>query len=292
MDGDAAHDRIENGYYQFMDFDLDNARKVLGYYTRFFSDEPVLELAPGPGVFLDLLREAGVSATGVDIDPGMVERARDRGHDVVLGDAISHLEGLPDASLGGLFAAHFLEHLPAPQVVAVYREAARTLRPGGAFVAVVPNAGCLSVLGYDFWRDPTHVRFYDPLCLELFARESALTADESGGNPENHPGAPPGLLHVPPSPQPGMKSEISQLVTRAEALVRAQDGSNLRPPEGMCGELGNILAVMSDRIAGLQHDVHALGLANERLLAQLYPPNEVYVVARRPLQSEDPPSHG
>ena len=56
-------------------------------------------------------------------------------------------------------------------------------------------------------------------------------------------------------------------------------------PEGW-GEAGGILRAVSDRLLSLQHDVHVLRPVNERLLAQLYPPNEVYVVARRPAKPE------
>src|SRR6476620_11631647 len=128
---------IESDYYAFMRFDPENAKSVLSYYVPFFTEGPVLELACGPGVFLSLLREKG-----------MVDNALAEGHDVVLGDAMTHLRSVPDQSLHGLFAAHFLEHLAADSVQEVYREAARALRPGGVFVAAVPNAACLSVLGY------------------------------------------------------------------------------------------------------------------------------------------------
>src|SRR5205807_630879 len=106
-------DTTESDYYQFMDFDAENARTVLQYYTRFFHAGPVLELASGPGVFLTLLRDAGIQATGVDIDDGMVVESQKAGHDVVSADAIAHLQAVPDESLAGLFAAHFLEHLPS-----------------------------------------------------------------------------------------------------------------------------------------------------------------------------------
>jgi hypothetical protein len=41
----------------------------------------------------------------------MVEVCRARGLDVAEADVVSYLESLPDASLGGLFAAQVVEHL-------------------------------------------------------------------------------------------------------------------------------------------------------------------------------------
>jgi len=289
-------DSVESDYYAFMHFDADNARRVLRFYTQFFPAGPVLELACGPGVFLSLLREDDVPASGVDIDDGMVRTAREAGHEVVHDDAVAHLKSLPDDSLRGLFAAHFLEHLPAPTVQAVYDEAHRVLEPGGTFVVAVPNAACMSVLGYDFWRDPTHVRFYDPLALQFFARQAGFTITASGGNPFNHPGPPPDLLTGPIEKVTSLREAVLDAVQRAVGFY-PQD-----PPvydgdvsEGqLWSELGNILAGLDERMQTLQHDLHIMHRAYGSLLRQLYPANEVYVAATVPAGPADvdaePPS--
>jgi SAM-dependent methyltransferase len=297
-------DTVESDYYAFMRFDPENAKSVLSYYVPFFTEGPVLELACGPGVFLSLLREKGIVASGVDIDPGMVDIALAEGHDVVLGDAMTHLRSVPDQSLHGLFAAHFLEHLAADSVQEVYREAARALRPGGVFVAAVPNAACLSVLGYDFWRDPTHVRFYDPILLEFFAGRAGLAVIARGGNPQNHPGAPPHVLAPDHSSSPAVDQHIIELVQRAAATVpdeangrgvkrriadAARDGSSAQ--SRLWAELGQILNVLDERIQILQHDLGSARAAYANLLSQLYPPNEVFVVAQSPTSTQEPTSH-
>ena len=79
---------------------------------------PVLDAGCGRGEFLELLRDAGIPARGVDLDPGMVERARAKGLEVELGDAVGHLESLPDESLGTIFAAQVVEHLPVERLLA------------------------------------------------------------------------------------------------------------------------------------------------------------------------------
>jgi ubiquinone/menaquinone biosynthesis C-methylase UbiE len=277
-------DSVESDYYTFMHFDADNARRVLRFYTQFFPSGPVLELACGPGVFLSLLREDDVPASGVDIDDGMVRTAREAGHEVVLDDAVAHLKSLPDRSLRGLFCAHFLEHLPAPTVQTVYDEAYRVLDVGGMFVAAVPNAACLSVLGYDFWRDPTHVRFYDPLALQFFARQAGFTIAASGGNPFNHPGPPPDLVAGPIEKVSSLREAAHDAVQRAIGFY-PQD-----PPvydgdvsEGqLWSELGNVLAGFDERMQTLQHDLYGMHRAYGSLLRQLYPANEVYVAAAVP----------
>jgi SAM-dependent methyltransferase len=141
---------IESDYYAFMRFDPENAKSVLSYYVPFFTEGPVLELACGPGVFLSLLREKGIAASGVDIDQGMVDAALAEGHVVVLDDAITHLRSVPNQSLHGLFAAHFLEHLDAQTVQDIYRSGSRA-PPRWGHRGHRPSAACLSVLGHVFW---------------------------------------------------------------------------------------------------------------------------------------------
>ncbi|MDQ2750917.1 MAG: class I SAM-dependent methyltransferase [Actinomycetota bacterium] len=279
-------EHVESDYYTFMGFDPDNARAVLSHYLQFFDQGPVLELACGPGIFLDLLTDRGIACRGVDIDGGMVTQARSKGHDVALADAVEHLRTLPDSSLHGLFAAHFVEHLPSEEAQALYVEAARVLVPGGVFVAVVPNAACLSVLTFDFWRDPTHVRFYDPVALQFFARQAGLVVTSSGGNPANHAGAPPDLHPQAISTGSDLAGNVNHIVSSALATFqglgskRGQSGAAEAMGE-VVAQLGHLIAVLNRELLTLGHETARLREANVALLSRLYPPNEVYVVAGR-----------
>ena len=298
--------RLESDYYAFMGYESDRARDALTHYAQYFPAGPVLELACGRGEFLDVLRGAGIPARGVDLDEGMVERATGSGHDVVLGDAISYLEGVEPGSLGGVFCAHFLEHLEPDDVARVYRATARALRPGAAFVAVVPSAGSLSVLGYDFWRDPTHVRFYDPMLLAFFAGQAGLSTTEAGGNPRNDPGPPPPLVPQAFEAKPGLTEQLIALSNAVNAVYPAHH-SNLRrlrreQPAGGRGEatalvadpraelwshLVHLMSVLDERAQAIQHQYAELLRAYRALLSQLYPPSEVYVVAVAPGGAEE-----
>ncbi|HZB48361.1 MAG TPA: methyltransferase domain-containing protein [Mycobacteriales bacterium] len=293
--------RLESDYYAFMGYDSDRARTALTHYAQFFPAGPVLELACGRGEFLDVLAGAGIPARGVDLDEGMVEKATAAGHDVVLGDAIAHLEQVEPGSLGGVFCAHFLEHLEPADVARVYAAAARALRPAGAFVAVVPSAGSLSVLGYDFWRDPTHVRFYDPMLLAFFAGQAGLTTTEAGGNPRNDPGPPPPLVPQSFEPAAGLIESLIKLTNAVNAVYPAHHNQVRRPrreqPATGRGEatavvadpraelwshLVHLVSVLDERAQAMQHQYGELHRAYCALLAQLYPPSEVYVVAVAP----------
>jgi SAM-dependent methyltransferase len=138
---------------------------------------PVLDLGCGRGEFLALLREAGVEARGVDLDPDMVAYARGEGLVVAEGDAVEHLESLEDGSLGGIFAAQVVEHLPAPVLVRLLELAAAKLGPGGLLVAETINP--LSPLALrNYYADLTHAQPLVPETLELLARQAGFVAVE------------------------------------------------------------------------------------------------------------------
>src|SRR5437870_1646036 len=176
-----------------MGFDPAHSREVLSFYVPFLEGRgPVLELAPGRGEFLQLCADAEIEAIGVDNDEGMVEAAANKGLKVVLGDVLEYLHADPSPGrFSAVFSAHFLEHLTADQVTRVIAGAHRVLEPGGLFIAATPNPACYAVLTHDFWRDPTHVRFYDTPLLEFFCRQAGFEIVASGVNPKNFPGAPP-----------------------------------------------------------------------------------------------------
>jgi SAM-dependent methyltransferase len=258
--------RVESDYYAFMGYDPQHARSGLRHYLPWFTTGPVLELACGRGEFLDLLREAGVAAQGVDLDDGMVRDARAAGHDVQLTDALTALRARPDRSVQGVFSAHFVEHLDPESLQAVVTESARALAPGGHFVAATPNAGCLSVLGHDFWVDPTHVRPYDPRLLAFFCSAAGLEVVETGANPRNSGGPPPAVL--PPA-------------VHVDPDLRPQVVGALQGTDGPWQAFGHLVGVLEERLRATQAELGALRQSYAQLLAQLYPPNEVYVVARR-----------
>jgi hypothetical protein len=65
---------------------------------------PVVDLACGRGKLLEALVAAGVECRGLDSSAARVRECRERGLDVVEGDAVAFLRDQADGSLGGLFA--------------------------------------------------------------------------------------------------------------------------------------------------------------------------------------------
>ncbi len=288
--------RVESAYYAHMGFDPAHQREVLGFYVPMFAEPvlaeppggsaqgasgggrgPVLELGCGRGEFLGLLREAGVEACGVDVDPGMVELARAQGLDVVEDDALALLHADPaPGPYQGVFCAHFLEHLTPEQVVDLLAGVRRVLAPGGRFVAVTPNPACYAVLSHDFWRDPTHVRFYDVPLVEFFCRQAGFEVESTGTNPANHPGPPPEFLVPEPVVHPG----LADLIQSAMSKLAPPSGEEVEPDLSWAYELAHAVSVLSGRLQETAEALRELRGAHDSLVRGLYQANETFVVAR------------
>jgi glycosyltransferase involved in cell wall biosynthesis/SAM-dependent methyltransferase len=137
---------------------------------------PVLDLGCGRGEFLDLLRDRGIRCLGVDSDPGMVRRCREKGHDeVVEADGLDFLEGLEDGSLGAIFCAQVIEHLPYDALVRLLALARGKLRDDGILLAETVNPHCPPALK-TFWVDPTHQHPIFPEVALQLARSAGFSS--------------------------------------------------------------------------------------------------------------------
>jgi SAM-dependent methyltransferase len=152
--------------------------KQRAYVEDFREAAPVLDLGCGRGEFLSLLREAGIEARGVDVDADMVAYARGEGLEVEHMGAVEYLETLEDGSVGGIFAAQLLEHLPAPTVVRVLELAAEKLRPGALLVAETINPVSPIALR-NYFADLTHAQPLVPETLQLLARQAGFASVET-----------------------------------------------------------------------------------------------------------------
>jgi SAM-dependent methyltransferase len=152
--------------------------KFAPYVERFRGKEPVADLGCGRGEFIEVAGRGGVSAYGVDTDPDAVTACRERGLDVRQEDLVEHLRALPDDSIGGVFCAQVVEHLPPDLLSPVLDEVARVLRPGGVVVIETPNPATFATHVQSFWRDPTHIRPVPEAALSFAARSAGLMVDD------------------------------------------------------------------------------------------------------------------
>jgi 2-polyprenyl-3-methyl-5-hydroxy-6-metoxy-1,4-benzoquinol methylase len=138
----------------------------------------VLDIGCGRGEWLELLKENGFAARGVDLNSVTVAECRERGLAVVEGDAIEHLRGLKADSLGAVTAMHVIEHIPFRRLIVLLDEVLRALRPGGVAIFETPNPENLMVGACSFYSDPTHERPLPPEATQ-FVAESRGFVDTS-----------------------------------------------------------------------------------------------------------------
>ena len=179
---------------------------------------PIVDLGSGRGEWLELLKDAGVDAYGVDLNQEFVEQCQARGLKVLLADACEHLAGVSERSLSAVTAFHLVENVPIDRVIELIDLSVRALQPGGLLILETPNPENLVVGASSFYVDPSHVR---PL--------------------------PPGLL--------AFLVEARGLADVETRFLHPNAASNLRPPrdtEPWSGDLAPLVEAINARLYGPQ----------------------------------------
>ena len=135
------------------------------------AERPILDLGCGRGEWLELLKQQGYHAKGVDLNRVMADSCLELGLDVHQMDAIQFLQALPSGSLGAVTGFHIIEHVPFEKLVHLLDEVQDKLAPGGAAIFETPNPGNILVGANRFYFDPTH-RNPLPSLLASFLLES------------------------------------------------------------------------------------------------------------------------
>jgi SAM-dependent methyltransferase len=145
-----------------------------------------LEVACGAAMVARSLAPRLGSVHGVDLTPGMIERAREEAAgaglenaDFALGDATAL--GFEDGSFDGAVTRFSFHHIPVPQ--RVLEEMARVVRPGG-YVVVADHARdedpdvAAWVEEIERLRDPSHWACLTPRRMRAMADAAGLTLDQ------------------------------------------------------------------------------------------------------------------
>ncbi len=193
-----SYGETEAGFYRAFEDRFRGGRKVirtrLEAYLPFIeplkqvSGNPeAVDLGCGRGEWLQILRDQGFLAQGVDLDEGMLASCRKRGLKVRKGDALEFLREMPDDSQVIVSGFHIAEHLPFPQLQRLVRDAHRVLVPGGLLILETPNPENLRVSTLSFYLDPTHLHPLPPDLLGFlteytgFKRNKIIRLQEDEG---------------------------------------------------------------------------------------------------------------
>ena len=145
-------------------------------YVQYFKGQSdVLDVGCGRGEFLELLRENGVRARGLDVNPEMVELCKSRGLEATHADARVYLRSQADQSLGGLIALQVVEHLEPAYLAEILSLGYDKLRPGAKMVLETINPACWVAFFESFIRDLTHVKPIHPETLQYLLQASGFS---------------------------------------------------------------------------------------------------------------------
>ncbi|MGH9223413.1 MAG: class I SAM-dependent methyltransferase, partial [Acidimicrobiales bacterium] len=181
---------------------------------------PVVDLGCGRGEFLGLLEAEGTPCYGVDRHPDMATTTRLKGFEIVDADALEHLAAVERGSLGGIFCAQMIEHLPTTEVPRFFELAADALAPGAALAVETINPKSLLVFAHAFYVDLGHTRPLHPLTLEFLAEaagfESVTVEYLSPPPPEFRPQP---LPAADEEPLAGLVNQVDENFRRIDDLL-------------------------------------------------------------------------
>jgi len=149
-------------------------RRLTVYVDYFRGCSKVLEIGCGRGEFLELLRENGIGAFGVDMNDSMVEICLKKGLNVKWDNAISYLRSLKDGYLDGIFSAHLIEHLRPSDLIELILLGHAKLRSGAHFIAETPNPLSVATSTQTFCLDPSHVKLIHPETIRFLLESNGF----------------------------------------------------------------------------------------------------------------------
>ena len=145
------------------------------FYLPYFKERrSVLDIGCGRGEFLEMMRQAGVAARGIDLSNESVALCRQKGLEAEVADLFAYLADLPECSLDGIFCSQVVEHLDPARLPEAIRLAASRLERGGILAVETPNPECLAIFATHFYLDPTHTRPVPHPLMAFYMEEAGL----------------------------------------------------------------------------------------------------------------------
>jgi ubiquinone/menaquinone biosynthesis C-methylase UbiE len=134
-DVQSSYDRVADEYVRCIYDELGHKpldRQLLNRFAdRVKGAGLACDLGCGPGQVARYLREQGVAVCGVDLSPGMIERASQLNPGVEFRQGDMTALDVPDETWAGITAFYAIVNLPPADVEQALCEMWRVLRPGG-----------------------------------------------------------------------------------------------------------------------------------------------------------------
>jgi 2-polyprenyl-3-methyl-5-hydroxy-6-metoxy-1,4-benzoquinol methylase len=164
-------------YYVFEERFRGSRENILQHQTNFIgyfaNCTNVLDIGCGRGEFLELAKDKGINARGIDVDEDMINFCKSKGLDVELRDAIEALEDIENKSLDGIFISQVVEHLSSDYLINMLNLCNRKMRYG--FYIIIETINPLSLFSFaNFYIDLSHVRPVHPETLKFLVNTAGF----------------------------------------------------------------------------------------------------------------------
>lgn len=163
-------DDLDINYFRFEEQfrgSREDIKQRQSHFIHYFTGcSNVLDIGCGRGEFLELTKELGIGAKGIDIDDTMVDYCLSKGFNVEKNEAISYLEKLEDKSLDGIFIDQVVEHLEPEYLINLLKLCFQKLKYG--YYIFVETVNPLSLVSFaNFYIDMTHKKPVHPETLKF-----------------------------------------------------------------------------------------------------------------------------
>ena len=179
-----SYDRVANQYADAFYHELDHKpfdRELLDRFAALIGPgASVLDIGCGPGHIGRYLADRGLAASGLDLSPGMVARARqlNPGMNVTQGSMLAL--PFPDGSFAAIVAFYSIIHLSRADAPRALAEFFRVLQPGGHLLLAF-HGGQGEVHRDEWFGEPVrvHATFFESEEMAGWLRAAGFTVLDS-----------------------------------------------------------------------------------------------------------------
>jgi 2-polyprenyl-3-methyl-5-hydroxy-6-metoxy-1,4-benzoquinol methylase len=138
----------------------------------------ILDIGCGRGEWLEVLKENGIQAIGIDSNRVMIDECKKVGLDAHEAAVVDFLRRQEPSSYGVITGFHVIEHISFHDLTTLLNEAGRALKTGGMLILETPNPENLLVGSCNFYFDPTHNHPIPPEPMKFLLEQHGYTRVE------------------------------------------------------------------------------------------------------------------
>lgn len=151
------------------------AKILIADQLFFWPKSKILDVGPGSGFYLHILKEWGWDVTGLELNPKAVRMVKDSGFsEIYQGDMSSH--NFKKNSFDVVRYSHVMEHVPSPKEE--LQMVKGVLKKGGKIFIIVPNIDSFFYKIFkDYWyplEAPRHFYQFSPTTISKLLKKSGF----------------------------------------------------------------------------------------------------------------------